>query len=251
LNTRHGAQGHARIGAVRIATLNLQHGGGNRVKALCEALDQLDADVLVLTEFRSGPRGEELTAWLRARGYCAVTHSGADARTNSVLVAARVGAISPRPLSATSAHAHRVAELVVGETLVVGAYFPGSEIKDRFWRTEFLPYMTSRVARRCLVLGDFNTGKHFVDESGSTFFSADCIDTLERAGWVDPWRARNPMAREYTWFSNVGNGFRLDHAYASPTLAPEVLNAWYDHGPRESHVTDHSALVVELVRMIP
>jgi exodeoxyribonuclease-3 len=239
------------VDAVRIATLNLQHGGGNRVKALCEVLGQLDADVLALTEFRSGPRGNALTAWLRARGYGVISHGDADSKTNSVLLAARVGAICPPPLSATSAHAHRVAELEVGETLIVGAYFPGNEIKDRFWRTEFLPYMASRVGRRCLVLGDFNTGKHFVDEAGRTFFSADCIDTLERAGWVDPWRARNPLVREYTWFSNAGNGFRLDHAYASPTLAPEVLNARYDHGPRVARVTDHSALVVELARTVP
>ncbi len=118
------------VDAVRIATLNLQHGGGNRVKALCEVLGQLDADVLALTEFRSGPRGNALAAWLRARGYGVISHGDADSKTNSVLLAARVGAICPPPLSATSAHAHRVAELEVGETLIVGAYFPGNEIKE-------------------------------------------------------------------------------------------------------------------------
>ncbi len=209
-------------------------------------LVRIDADVLVLTEFRIGRRADELTAWLRERGYDHLSHGGAPEKVNSVLVAAREGAVCPRPLPVGSAHVHRVVELKVGEMLVVGAYFPGGEIKDRFWRTDFLPYMASRVEVPSLVIGDFNTGKHRVDEDGATFFSADCIDALEVAGWVDPWRSRNPLAREFTWFSHAGNGFRLDHAYASPALARRVTTSWYDQTPRTSRVSDHAALVVDL-----
>jgi exodeoxyribonuclease-3 len=231
---------------LRVATLNLQHGGGARVKGLCEALGRLDADVLVLTEFRIGQRADALTAWLRERGYGQISHGGPPEKVNSVLVAARDGVIRPRPLPVASTHAHRVVELTVGETLIVGVYFPCNMIKDRFWRAEFLPYVASRVGEQCMVIGDFNTGKHRIDEDGATFFSADCIDALESDGWVDPWRARNPVAREFTWFSHTGNGFRLDHAYASPALVHRVAAAWYDHTPREARVTDHGALVVEL-----
>ena len=216
------------------------------MKALCGVLDRLDADVLVLTEFRIGRRADELTAWLRERGYGQLSHGGPPEKVNSVLIAARVGDARPRPLAVVSAHVYRVVELTVGETLIVGAYFPSGQIKDRFWRAEFLPYLASRVGEPCLVIGDFNTGKHHIDEDGATFFSADCIDTLEGAGWVDPWRSRNPLAREFTWFSHTGNGFRLDHAYASPTVAHHVSAAWYDQAPREARVTDHAALVVEL-----
>lgn len=231
---------------MRVATLNLQHGGGSRVKAFCGVLGQLEADVLVLTEFRIGRRADELTAWLHERGYRWLSHGGAPEKVNGVLIAARDGALRPPPLPTTSAHAHRVVEIAVGGALIVGAYFPGSEIKDRFWRTEFLPYMATRVGEPCLVIGDFNTGKHRVDEDGATFFSADCIDALEGAGWVDPWRSRNLLAREFTWFSHAGNGFRLDHAYASPALAPCVSSAWHDQTPREAGVSDHAALVVDL-----
>lgn len=235
-----------RIGAVRIATLNIQHGGGSRVKALCGVLDRLDADVLVLTEFRIGRRADELSAWLHEWGYHQRSHGGAPEKVNSVLIAARDGSVRPPPLPTTSAHAHRIAELSVRGALVVGTYFPGGEIKDRFWRTELLPYMATRVGQPCLAIGDFNTGKHRVDEGGATFVSADCIDALEGSGWADPWRSRNPLAREFTWFSHAGSGFRLDHAYASPTLAPRVSSAWYDQTPREAGVTDHAALVVDL-----
>lgn len=231
---------------MRVATLNLQHGGGARVKGLCEALGRLDADVLVLTEFRIGQRADALTAWLREHGYCQISHGGPPEKVNSVLVAARDGVIRPRPLPAASTHAHRVVELTVGETIIVGVYFPCNVIKDRFWRAEFLPYVASRVGEQCLVIGDFNTGKHRLDEDGATFFSADCIETLEQAGWVDPWRSGNPLAREYTWFNHTGSGFRLDHAYASPAVARRITASWYDQTPRTSRVSDHAALVVDL-----
>ena len=56
----------------------------------------------------------------------------------------------------------------------------------------------------------------------------------------------NPAARDYTWFSNRGNGFRVDHAWASPTLASEVRASRHDHRSRKQRITDHSALVVDL-----
>ena len=70
-------------------------------------------------------------------------------------------------------------------------------------------------------------------------------------GWVDAWRDRNPEGREFTWFSPRPdqNGFRLDHAFLSPTLASRLRDVRYDHSTRESHASDHSALVVDLARV--
>ncbi len=218
-----------------------------RVKSLCAALDGFEADVVVLTEFRSGRSGDAVGAWLRVRGYTCCASAQPPEKINGVLVAARRGVACPRPLPETSPHAHRVAELMIDGLRITGAYFPHGKIKDRFWRDEFLPYMATRIDGPSLTLGDFNTGKHRIDEAGSTFYSADCIEALERAGWVDPWRSRNPTAQEFSWFSHTGNGFRVDHAYASPALAPRVSASWYDHSPRTARVTDHAALLVELV----
>jgi exodeoxyribonuclease-3 len=206
---------------MRIATLNLQHGGGSRVKALCGALDRLNADVLVLTEFRVGRRADELTVWLRGRGYGELSHGGPPEKVNSVLIATRDGVLRPHPLPATSAHVHRVVELTVGETLIVGVYFPSNKIKDRFWRTEFLPYMTSLVGEPCLVIGDFNTGKHRIDEDGATFFSADCIDALEGAGWST--RGARETRRRGSSRGSTTRG--LASGSTTPTRAPRSRTA--------------------------
>jgi exonuclease III len=73
------------------------------------------------------------------------------------------------------------------------------------------------------------------------------FDALVAAGWVDAWRSLHPDAREYSWCNaRSGNGFRLDHALLSPSLAGELASARYVHATRESKASDHSALLIEL-----
>jgi len=58
------------------------------------------------------------------------------------------------------------------------------------------------------------------------------------------WRRQHSEVRDYTWYSSAGNGFRLDHAFASPAAASAVAGVWLDHAPRLSGASDHSAVVV-------
>ena len=65
-------------------------------------------------------------------------------------------------------------------------------------------------------------------------------------GWVDAWRSRNPESREFSWYSTAGNGFRLDQSLSSLSFDDNIKTVSYDHLPRESRATDHSAMIVDL-----
>lgn len=54
---------------MRILTLNLQNGGGSRIRRIVEALESKQADVIVLSEFRHNAGSLELRARLRGMGY--------------------------------------------------------------------------------------------------------------------------------------------------------------------------------------
>ncbi len=95
------------------------------------------------------------------------------------------------------------------------------------------------------MIGDLNTGLHRLDEAGATFHCAAAFAALPKAGWDDAWRLCNGAAREFSWFSAAGNGFRIDHAFASCDLAGRIVAASYDHSAREG-LTDHSALMVAI-----
>ena len=99
-----------------------------------------------------------------------------------------------------------------------------------------------------MLVGDLNTGRHLMDEAGSSFFCADAFETLTSGGWVDAWRRQHgDDAREFSWYSTAGNGFRIDHCLVSPGLVDRVGDVRYLHGVREEKVSDHSMLVVEVL----
>lgn len=241
---------------MRNVTWNLQHGGGKRIGAIVEVLRSYSADVLVLSEFRNNPPGEILRSELDSMGYRFQASPPADAGTNTVLVAAREpfesvtfpGQMADPDLGdfSTSALLARFPSLNV-----FGLYLPGEERKRPVF--DFLMNLPAEyLLSDSLLIGDFNTGQHYLDESGATFSSTKQFEELLDQGWIDAWRSRNPEAREFTWLSpGYKNGFRLDHAFVSPSLNKRVTEVHYSHREREEKITDHSVMLMELKSASP
>ena len=129
---------------------------------------------------------------------------------------------------------------------LLAAYFALSERKKPLF--DFLLNLPPQYLEgSSMIVGDFNTGLPHEDEKGNTFACADEFRALLGQGWIDAWRSRNSTVREFTWYSRQGNnGFRLDHALASPELNQRISKIRYSHAERESKVSDHSALVVDI-----
>jgi exonuclease III len=71
---------------------------------------------------------------------------------------------------------------------------------------------------------------------------------VEATGFVDVWRLFNPKATEFTWFSQQRRGFRVDHAFASPSLISRIKDARYSHAEREDGLSDHSIQLVDIAQ---
>lgn len=105
-----------------------------------------------------------------------------------------------------------------------------------------------------LIIGDFNTGDNNLDTTSTRnpFPRPDLLAELVRSGYTDLWRDSHPEGREYSYYSLKNskpyNGFRIDHAFASPELKPRVVSCEYDHAPLEAGETDHAALSVWIRR---
>ena len=69
---------------------------------------------------------------------------------------------------------------------------------------------------------------------------------MEEVGAIDAWRLINKDKTEYTWYSNAGNGFRIDHCYISQSLKDRVKDCFYIHETREKKYSDHSLMSIEL-----
>lgn len=237
-------------GTLRIVALNLRSGGAPRAGALAAALAAHGPDIVVLGEAYAAGHAQVVLDALRGvgLGHRLTAEGDTPLVPSAVAIASRTALEGTRQPLPAGPNRQRLLEARVGDVLVGGAYFPLKRPKVDFWREEFLPYAESRVSEAAVLLGDWNSGRPYLDEAGATLYAAREFAALSEMGWVDAWRSTHQDGREFTWYSAPPhrNGFRIDHAFVSPSLAPRLLGARYDHTTREGGATDHSALVVDL-----
>jgi exonuclease III len=236
----------ATVVAMRLLAWNIRHGGGRRLPSIFDALAVHAPDVVVLCEYRQST-GPLLRAALKQMGYSFATDIEPPRGRNGVLIAARHPLRAARVLSHHVEEPYRLVhtELPCGLQLV-GVYMPNLLRKVPYWDAVL------RAARRrrggpAIFVGDFNTTRHFLDEAGAVCLTSQYMDDIERAGFRDAWRDRNPAAREFSWYSHRGNGFRLDHAFCSAPLASRLRAIRYSHDERLRGVSDHSAIVMDFM----
>jgi len=230
---------------MRVVTLNVRHGGGSRTTAICEALRAHSADIIVLTEFRENSSGQLIKRALGRCGYEHVASSHPPAKANGVLLASRTAFEQKAARPDVPLGPWRWLECRFDRLTIVGLYFPLGTPKLPFW-DYLLSEASSRSEDQILLIGDFNTGKHHIDEAGATFIGPGNLSKLEALGFVDAWRSLHPSGREYTWFSQAGNGFRLDYAFLSRSLAPHLRATTHSEAERKGGATDHAALIVDI-----
>ncbi|CAA6603801.1 Endonuclease/exonuclease/phosphatase (modular protein) [Rhodospirillaceae bacterium LM-1] len=229
----------------RLMAWNIRHGGGKRATDILARIARHRADIVVLSEFRNDRTGIVLNIKLQEMGFLYTHTLEAPEKANSVLIASRDHVELARPLNPGLEKPHMLLDAEVLGISLVGVYMPNNNAKTPYWEA-VVGAAKDRADKPCMFVGDFNTGKHYIDEPSATLVSAPFMDRMEAVGFADLWRGRNPDGKEFTWISNAGNGFRLDHAFASPSLAERVVDVFYSHAERLDGISDHSALIVDI-----
>lgn len=231
----------------RLLSLNIRAGGGKRVGAIRDYLDKIGPDLAVLTEWRAGLVGVTLQEWAAARGlYHATLNDGGTA--NGVMIAARdpftIASVTPRTGATGSIALARFAACSV-----LACYFPSMKEKEPFFDAAIAVALRHK-RRKFILLGDLNTGNQHADRvpAGVRYNCANQFDALSRDHrLVDLWRHSQGEAREWSWLSHRQNGFRLDHAFANRAFVKDhTPHCVYDHSPRLTGLSDHSAMVITL-----
>jgi len=228
-----------------LLTMNIRHGVGPRVARTVNFIEELRPAVAVLTEYRANSRGADLRAGLHQIGYTHQLAACAEPGKNSVLIASDRAFHAIDLPEVGDSLSHRLLLAQFAGVALAGVYFPQGEAKRPLFKI-LDGLIVPRLEPLGLILGDFNTGKHYEDEDGRTFACADCFTALLQGGLIDSWRRRNASAREFSWYSSKARGFRVDHALCTPELDSRIRSVRYIHSCREASITDHSALLVEL-----
>ncbi len=164
---------------------------------------------------------------------------------------------------------------------LVGATFRGARIlsvyvpngqhieSDKYvYKLEWLKRLRAYLERHCkaneplLVCGDFNVAPEArdvhdpVEWEKETLFHVDSRAALERVrawGLVDTFRLHHQEAGAYSWwdYRQLGfakdRGLRIDHIFATESLARRCTAAWIDREARKGQdPSDHAPILAEL-----
>lgn len=232
---------------MKLLCWNIKHGGGKRVGQIAVNIERHQPDLVILCEFRHNSAGLHLRQFLKGMG---LNHqrssSTAEApKRNGLLVASRFPMDDLNIPGDLTGNEHRMLGVRVKGMNLVAFYFPNKEAKHPVF--DFILGLPQQyLSEPTLLIGDFNTGLHRIDENDATFYSSDQFKSMLSQGWIDSWRHFHGMLREFTWYSSVGNGFRLDHAFVSPSLLETVQHVKYSHEEREERISDHSMVIMDL-----
>jgi exonuclease III len=233
------------VETMKILTWNILRGGSKRrLPNITETIINHDPDVLILTEFWEGSKGTAIKQQLMASGWEHQCTSNPAPETNGILIASK-RSMSVETLSfAPEDMQHRWIEATVDGVRILALHIPMELPKPLFW-DKVVQRAATLVASPSLIIGDYNTGLP-EDAQGTPFEGVASMKQLMEMGWHDAWRICNVGQQEYSWYSHVRNGFRIDHAFVSNPLKDKVRDCWYSHTEREERYSDHSALLVAL-----
>lgn len=235
---------------MRIVSLNIQHGGGSRADRIGDWLEITQPDFLVLSEWRSNTPGQLLADRIERLGLVHRAASLRPSKGNGVLIAARRPFIAKRITPARTPKGEMLMARFEDRLHLLGCYFPNLAAKAPFFAA-CLRTARFMVDGPFLMIGDLHTGHNDLDVEAPGF-RFHCADQFERlttnSGLVDLWRRIHFDRREWTWRSRL-NGFRLDHAFANPAFLEQYpkLHCKYDHETRDQRISDHSAIVLDVM----
>ncbi len=248
-------------GVTSLLTLNVSNPPRARAEALLHWLWPRDEDVWVLTEVGTGPGSGLLQSVCRAAGFDVhVT----DRSELGVLTVARVGTLTPAPLTPPVVLAGRVDSLVWqsnsdgkwGASRAARNYDFSRPMGRRAtrcatrakrngsgsaqWLTAYAEVVKEWTARgeRGIVLGDLNLVdpvheaelKYVLTEETAAYHSLS-----EEHGLVDAFRMQHPDDDAVSWMDHSGVGCRYDHAFVTRDLAVTACDVVHEPRARRAH----------------
>ncbi len=227
---------------MKFLSWNIQQGGGSRVLGILKFIAEQNPDVLVLSEFRNNKSGILIRQKLLEKSYFSQAVSLPISDTNSVLIASKFPSDTRLFVNGGLDFAHDVIAADYDAFHLYGVYLPHKK------KHKLFNLLQEEVVKfnPAIIMGDFNTGKNFIDQKKDSFWYTEDLKKLESLGMQDAFRHIHGQVEAYSWFSHQGNGYRYDHIYVHEDLLPLVKSCDYIHKAREEKLSDHSPMILEL-----
>jgi len=193
---------------LKILSWNIQQGGGRRTIPIIQALIDSKAHIIVLSEFRNNKSGKLIKDHLYKAKYHYQYITEAAPQQNTVYIASKIEGKGRSFRSFDSNFPDNVLAIDFDAFSLYGMYLPHKKKHILF----DLLIKEAQADKPSVMVGDFNTGKNFIDQKKS----------------------------------HQGNGYRYDHTYVQDLLLPVISSCEYIHDWRENGWSDHSPMLLSL-----
>jgi len=243
-------------GSLAILTLNVCSPSRSRAERQLEWLDQRPEQIFVLTEISSGAGSRLLGERLHGAGWT-VRVSPPPERERGVMVCSRV-ALEPARPPLVGYMPERVETVSVGGLELIGVYAPSRDespekvARKRRFLAELLTIVGTREPRATVLIGDLNIVERTNQAIDRVFqdWEYELYEELPGLGWLDAYRALHPDRIELSWVDTEGRGYRFDHSFITADLRERLCRCEYLHETRNTDLSDHSAMVIELEAIV-
>ena len=226
----------------KILSWNIRQGGGSRIIKICSKLTTLNPSVIALSEYRNNASGQKIRQILLNAGYRYQSVTAAKSDVNSAALFSKLPYNSYLFPEADPEYSQNILCAEFEAFKIYSMYLPHKKKHVLF---DFL-LEDIKGPKPSILVGDFNTGKNYIDQVGNSFWYTDKIDALEKQEYIDAFRLIQKDIKEYSWYSHQGNGYRYDHSYVHNSLEPVIKECYYLHEWREDGLSDHSPMVLTL-----
>ncbi len=237
---------------MRVVSWNIRHGGTKaKLTEICNQLERWKPDVVGLTEFRESATSQAIAASLAGMGLtCELTTAQAADRGRNFLLLASRFPLRLQPSDGLLDTSGRWLHAIVGGVRVMLMHVPNRSKAKWQFHAEVIAQLSQFRSESAIAMGDTNTGQPGLDEENKCLYRKEgaWMEEIKSIGWQDVWREQNPKGREFTWYSNHGNGFRLDQVFATADVAESMSRVRHDWGNRgrAGKLSDHAAIVFDV-----
>lgn len=228
---------------INILSWNIRQGGGSRLLPIVKAIGIINAQIIVLSEYRNNDSGLKLRASLLRLGYRYQVITAANESDNSVIIASKLPCDTELFGDYDDDYCHNIAKAEFQAFSVYGMYLPH---KKKHMLFDLLNKKARSEEKPMIFCGDFNTGINHVDQKGKSFWYEEEFIDLSTQSCFDAFRRINGDIKEYSWYSHQGNGYRYDHTIVHNDLEVITKECKYIHEHRLSGLSDHSPMLLSL-----
>jgi len=258
---------------LKIMTMNIGNPSLQRAQKQIEWIENREEDIYILTETKVSAGCNYLAEYFGEKSLTLFDHgekpffytSFPKSQTGDlgVMILSRFPIVSENTcFDKNNPFFSRLSDIIIdchGKKIgIMGLYVPSRDatqekiIRKKEFIIQFLQHLKRVSSDRpipYIIGGDLNILErgHVPRYRNFLNWEYDFYDRFDHFGFDDAFRLIHPSENEYSWVGRSNDGYRYDHLFVSKDLSKCVKSCEYVHETRRIRITDHSAMVANLM----